>query len=226
MIHIQTCYTDSNNEMTSFLKTNVINVWFKSVHGRRILIFDTDMSMNQFNIFRRILLSEIAVIAIDLVHMIENKSIMVDEVLSNRLGAIPVMISNQNSIIRKDLCECQYFCNKCSFIIDFECKEFTRKTLLMSDDVSPFLMKDIPIVTVQPGQKISFKLLCSKSISQEHYRWSPGVVCSITHITNEPKFPNCLRVTLHNTGPIDFSNILEQVFSLMRTRLRVDIRIH
>jgi len=212
--------------MTSFSKNNLINIWFRSNQGKDIVIFDTDMTMQQFNQFRRILLTEVEVVAIDLVNMIKNQSIMIDEILSNRLGNIPVAISDQNSIVRKDLCKCDSFCDECSFIIDFKSKEFTKKSWLMSNDISPFLMENIPIVTVQPGQKISFKLLCSKSTPRDHHRWSLGVRCNLEHLEGNPRYPNHLRVTLQNTGLVDFSTIFCRIFSIMRLRLEVDFTIH
>lgn len=207
--------------MTSFNQANIINIWFRLAHGRNILIFDTDMSLAQFNLLRRILLSEIAIIAIDMVHMTSNDSAMIDEVLANRLGTIPVIISDQDTIVRKDLCDCHSFCNKCSFVLEYGGKDFLEKSWLMSDHISPYLMKDIPIVTVLPEQKVSFKLICSKSIAKEHSKWSPGVVCSLTKL-QDTRF---LRVTLYNTGPVEFSYILKQAFSLMKSRLNIDIKI-
>lgn len=206
--------------MKSFNQSNIINVWLRASYGDNILTFDTDMTLKQFNTFRRIILSEIAIIAIDLVQIIDNDTAMVDEVIVNRLGNIPVAISDQHSIIRKDLCECQSYCKKCSFMIQFPGKSFKEKSFLFTNDISPYLMKDIPVIPVLPGQRFSFNLICSKSLGLEHSKWSPGVVCSLK------LKGNILKITLDNTGTIDFSYLLTQTFNLMKERLDVNIKIN
>ena len=130
--------------MTSFFGSNIVNVWFRYYYGKDILVFDTDMTLQHFNCFRRIILSKIIMMAVDVIQMIENDSSMVDEVLSNRIGLIPVSISNEDSFIRKDLCECHTFCDKCSFTIEYKSKKITEKSWLFSNEISPFLMKKYP----------------------------------------------------------------------------------
>jgi len=212
--------------MTSLTKSNTVTIWLRSNYGKTILIFDTDMTLQQFNLFRRIILSKIIRMAGDIAQKIENDTSMVDEVLSNRLGLIPVIISDEESFLRKDLCKCSSLCDKCSFVIKYESKRTAEKSWLLSSDISPLFIENIPIVTIYPKQKVSFKLFCSKSNSEEHLKWSPGVVCTLAELPHNKSRNDFLRVRLHNTGPLTFSNLLRQTFTLMKSQLNVDIKIH
>lgn len=209
--------------MTLSISQSTIDIWIKSYHGKNIMVFDTNMNIRQFNEFRRIILSEIAVVAIDLVQINSNSTIMVDEILANRIGQIPVATRQKDSIIRKDLCDCEAFCNKCSFVIEFKGKQVEKKTWLLSNDISPLLLADIPLVTIDPGQEISFNMLCTKSIAKEHSKYSPRITCSIK--IDESK-KGILRVILDKSGPLDYLNVLKQAFGILKVRLNVNIRIN
>jgi len=180
------------------------------------------MDIKQFNEFRRIILSEIAVVAIDLVQINSNSTIMVDEILSNRIGQIPVLSNYQDSIIRKDLCECEAFCNKCSFVIEFKGKTFDNKSWLLSNDISSLLLENIPLVTMDVGHEISFNILCTKSIAKEHSKYTAGITCSLK--VDTPR-KGILSVTLDKSGPLDYLNIMTQAFSILKARLNVNVRI-
>lgn len=195
-----------------------INIWFRSHSGKNVVIFDTDMNLQQFNQFRRIILSEIAVIAVDIVRINSNDTTMADEVLANRLGLIPVVVTNQDVIVRKDLCTCQNVCEKCSIMIEFKGKTFESKSPLLTNDISPLLAEDISLTIVEANQSLSFDMYCTKSIAQEHAKYSPNVVVSLL-----PTKSNNLQVQLVNSGTIDFVYILRHAFGILRSRLDIPI---
>ena len=66
------------------------------------------------NSLRRIILSEIPTMAIDLVEVKENTSALNDEFIAHRLGLIPLMAANVEEFSFSDKCICNSMCNRCS----------------------------------------------------------------------------------------------------------------
>jgi DNA-directed RNA polymerase II subunit RPB3 len=78
-------------------------------------LYNTDISVA--NSLRRIIISEVPTMAIDLVEIKENTSALHDEFIAHRLGLIPLTslnIDNQGHYNFSDECECNSMCNKCS----------------------------------------------------------------------------------------------------------------
>ena len=64
---------------------------------------------------QRIMIAEISTLAIDMVMIDANTSILADQELSLRLGLIPMESTHANEFLLPDECDCENFCSKCSF---------------------------------------------------------------------------------------------------------------
>lgn len=63
---------------------------------------------------QRIMISDVPTLAIDMIMVDENTSILADPELALRLGLIPMESSLADSFLFPDECECENFCHKCS----------------------------------------------------------------------------------------------------------------
>lgn len=75
-------------------------------------LLNTDLSVA--NSLRRIMVSEVPTLTIDLVEIRENTSALHDEFIAHRLGLIPLVSEQVDSFSTSEECACQRMCNKCS----------------------------------------------------------------------------------------------------------------
>ncbi|HZY46532.1 MAG TPA: DNA-directed RNA polymerase subunit D, partial [Candidatus Bathyarchaeia archaeon] len=72
----------------------------------------SDVSPAFANALRRIMVSEIPVMAIDDVMILENNSVMYDEILAHRLGLIPVTTDTSYNLPEECTCKSELGCEK------------------------------------------------------------------------------------------------------------------
>src|SRR2546428_10929048 len=73
------------------------------------------------NALRRIMLSEVPVMAIDDVMILENNSVMYDEILAHRLGLIPITTDLESYNLPEECtCKSELGCSKCRASLSLE----------------------------------------------------------------------------------------------------------
>lgn len=96
-----------------------------SPHEARFVLSETDTSMA--NTIRRIMIGEVPTLAIDLVEMVDNSSVLNDEYIAHRLGLVPIRYTAEGSMRGGDCntaflphreCVCYDRCPRCS--VEFE----------------------------------------------------------------------------------------------------------
>lgn len=83
-------------------------------HGAYNLKFElmnTDLSVA--NALRRIIIAEVSTMAIDLVQVKENTSVLNDEFIAHRIGLVPLVSENVDQFTTHKDCPCAEFCNNC-----------------------------------------------------------------------------------------------------------------
>lgn len=132
------------------------------------------------NAIRRISISEVPTLAIDDVVILENSSVMHDEAIAHRLGLVPLQ-TNLSRFVMPHECDCKSTlgCSKCRvlLVLDSEANEKTKVVTsgeLVSEDehIKP-VSKDIPIITLAPGQKLKFEAYARLGIGRDHAKWQP-----------------------------------------------------
>ena len=122
------------------------------------IIFITDMSISLANSIRRSVL-EIPIMAIDEIEISKNDSALYDEIISHRMGLIPLKTSK---IIKET---------------KFKLKEKGPKTIT-SADIQPSIGIDykLPIVILNEGQEIELVANAKFGKGIEHIKYSPGLI--------------------------------------------------
>lgn len=134
------------------------------------------------------MLAEIPTIAIDLVEIDLNTSVIPDEFFAHRLGLVPLDSSNiDDKLIYTRDCTCEQYCERCSVILNLEarCTSDYPMTIYARDLVvaegaqlgSPVITdpegKGTIIAKLRKGQEVRIKCIAKKGIAKEHSKWSP-----------------------------------------------------
>ncbi|WUR02552.1 DNA-directed RNA polymerase II subunit RPB3 (RPB3) [Vairimorpha necatrix] len=140
-----------------------------------------DTFISYANALRRILISEVPTVAIDLVEIEINNTSLPDEVISHRLGLIPLYL--KKDLLYKSECTCLNSCDNCSINISLNISNntdtpivVTCKDLKSSDPVS---IKPQPVIC-KLGTRQNIKVNCKafKGQGKTHSKWSPVSVIS------------------------------------------------
>ncbi|SCQ16217.1 DNA-directed RNA polymerase II subunit RPB3, putative [Plasmodium ovale] len=147
------------------------------------------------NALRRIILSEIPTLAIDIVNVYENTSPFHDEFLAHRLGLIPIDSKNIQNYEFREKCKCKETCSKCTvqYVLEVKCNNANKIDVTHYDIEAvehepnipmpiPYggrnakIENSIPIVTLSKNQTLHMKLIATKGIGKMHAKWIPANV--------------------------------------------------
>lgn len=147
---------------------------------------DADLSFA--NSLRRVIISEVPTMAIDMVEVEENTSPLFDEFIVHRLGLVPLVSEDIDNYQFPLDCICKEGCNKCKvdLKIKVKCEEddirdVTSDDIISMDEnckVKPVKYAEpIVIAKLKKGQSILMNLTAKKGIGKEHAKWSPVCTC-------------------------------------------------
>eukprot|EP00753_Platysulcus_tardus_P003018 PLAT12175.1.p1 GENE.PLAT12175.1~~PLAT12175.1.p1 ORF type:complete len:306 (+),score=142.96 PLAT12175.1:155-1072(+) len=163
----------------------------------RFVLSETDVSIA--NALRRVMIGEVPTLAIDLVTIGNNTSVLNDEFLCHRLGLVPLHCTRDlmSSFRYTRDCHCAAdHCPNCSvtFTLDVTCEDefmdVTSRHLISNDDsVQPMhyasaeeeeksLDGGIRLVRLKRGQELRLTAVAKLGIGKEHAKWSP-VSCAV-----------------------------------------------
>ncbi|MCW4046894.1 MAG: DNA-directed RNA polymerase subunit D [Candidatus Bathyarchaeota archaeon] len=160
-----------------------IEVLEKNDTNLRVVVKEADVPL--MNALRRMALAEVPSMAIDEVVMIENSSILQDEIIAHRLGLTPLK-TDLNSYKLPEECECksEFGCPLCrvTLTLDADAKEGTRTVYsgeLVSEnpDIVPVSDK-IPIIKLAKGQKLKLEAYARLGKGKDHAKWQPVSMCA------------------------------------------------
>ena len=174
----------------------------KDAINLRIAIRDVDVPL--MNALRRIALAEVPSMAIDEVVMIENSAILQDEMISHRLGLIPLRTDLDTYNLPEDCsCKSEFGCPQCrvTFTLNAESKEGTRTVYsgeLISDNPNIVPVSDkIPIIKLAKGQKLNLEAYARLGKGKNHAKWQPVSVCAYKYFPKievpADKCPECQK---------------------------------
>jgi DNA-directed RNA polymerase subunit D len=174
------------------------------------------------NAVRRLAISEVPTMAIDDVVILENSSVMFDELVAHRLGLVPL----RTNLVRYNLpeeCDCKSAlgCPKCRvlLVLDAEATDkvrmITSGDLVSEDPETIAVSPGIPIVRLAPGQKIKLEAYARLGKGGEHAKWQP-TSASVLVETNRP---DEFELTIETVGSLNahevFTRALERLQSML-----------
>ncbi len=183
------------------------------------------VSLAYANAIRRIALSEVPVMAIDEIVILENSSIIYDELLAHRLGLIPLKTDLSRYVLPKD-CDCgnPLGCLKCRVLLVLDSgakesvKEILSEELISADEAIIPVRPDIPIVKVAPGQKVKLEAYARLGTGKEHAKWQAANVSILKCIKENTE--NDYTLEIESTGSLPAIEIFSKAVEILRNRLQ------
>jgi DNA-directed RNA polymerase subunit D len=160
-----------------------IEVLEKNDTNLRIVVRDADVPL--MNALRRLALAEVPCMAIEEVVMIENSSILQDEIIAHRLGLTPLK-TDLDAYSLPEECECksEFGCSQCrvTLTLDAEAKDGTRtvysgEVISENPEVVPVSDK-IPIIKLAKNQKLKLEAYARLGKGKTHAKWQPVSMCA------------------------------------------------
>lgn len=142
------------------------------------------------NTIRRILLSEVPSLAIEIVEIRENKTVLADEMIAHRLGLIPMKYSG--NLISKEDCDCDGFCQRCSitFTINKSNEDNNDQSIVsvtgqdLNTPVQGVTVQNSLIVKLAPKQKIDMTCIAVMGIGKSHAKFCPVTAVGFNYDPN------------------------------------------
>ncbi len=164
------------------------------------------------NALRRTILTEVKSLAIDEIIVIENTSVMYDEVIAHRLGLVPLKIDLSTYRVLDD-CECGgEGCALCeiSLSLRVECRDdeqveqkfvFSGDLISTHEGVEP-VYKDIPILRLAPGQFVEIEAKARLGRGKDHAKWQPVATVSYKYYPHIEFNENRVLCTCYEVCPV------------------------
>jgi DNA-directed RNA polymerase subunit D len=164
--------------------------------------------------------------AIDEIVILENSSIMYDELLAHRLGLIPLTTDLSRYVLPED-CDCDnpLGCSKCRvlLVLDSESKEGVKDVVLgdlrsEDEDTIP-ISPDIPIVKLAHGQKIKLEAYARLGKGKEHAKWQPVSVSVLKPPSEEDTGADYI-LEIESVGSLSASVIFVKAVEILNEKLK------
>ncbi|KAF1835998.1 DNA-directed RNA polymerase subunit D [Decorospora gaudefroyi] len=168
-----------------------INVRFLQADSQRANFIVQNFNLETANALRRTMLAEIPTLAIDVVEVRDNTSVLADEFVCHRLGLVPLSSTGVEELLYARDCDCDGYCDNCSVTLTLNAKctgseimkVYARDLVIESrtpnDELGKPVITDAEgtgscIVKLRRGQAINMKCIAKKGIAKEHAKWAPS----------------------------------------------------
>lgn len=125
--------------------------------------------------------------AIDDVMILENNSVMYDEILAHRLGLIPVTTDQTYNLPEECTCKSELGCEKCRASLSLEVEAtdpvdvvYTSSLKPENPEVKPVSDK-IPIIKLAQGQRVKLEAYARLGRGRDHAKWQPASACTYSY---------------------------------------------
>ncbi len=175
------------------------------------------------NAIRRFCIAEVPSMAIDDVVILENSSVLYDEILAHRLGMVPIRTDLERYNLPEE-CDCgnPLGCHKCRvlFVLDAKGKDkvmtVTSGDLVSEDrDVRP-VSESIPLIKLAAGQSVKLEAYARLGRGKEHAKWQPCTVATLTDGKKEGTFV----LAVESAGGLPAKQIVLKAIELLEKKLK------
>ncbi|KAF7683896.1 DNA-directed RNA polymerase II subunit RPB3 [Astathelohania contejeani] len=181
------------------------------------------------NSLRRVLLSEIPTVTIDLVEILRNNTVLPDEMLSHRLGMIPLYTIGHPLKYSRD-CTCTTHCPDCSAVLELDVSNMDDETMLVTsghlfleEENVAIRNRDIVIAKLSRNQSVAARCIARRGTAKMHAKWSP-----VTVVEYEYDPENIKRDTTmwyENDIEKEWPGVKEGEADLIKTIDRVEMKV-
>jgi len=165
-------------------------VQLKELESDHIKFSLSNVDLSVANGIRRAMIADVPTMAIDLVEIETNTTVLTDEFIAHRLGLIPLTSTDvdKNFVYTRE-CNCTNYCSECSVELNLNVKctedrtmEVTSRALISQNpDIRPVITDEndpgIIIAKMRKEQELKLKCIAKKGTGKEHAKWSP--VCGV-----------------------------------------------
>lgn len=173
-----------------------IKVLEKDDTRMRLLIREVDVTY--MNALRRLVISEVPCMAIDEIVVLENSSVLQDEIIAHRLGLIPLRTDLDSYNLPEECpCKSEFGCNLCrvTLTLAVEAKGGTRTVYsndLISENPSITPVSDkIPVLKLAKEQKIKLEAYARLGKGKSHAKWQPVSMCTYKYFPKVEIMKGC-----------------------------------
>ncbi|KAM4060553.1 RNA polymerase rpb3/RpoA insert domain-containing protein [Hirsutella rhossiliensis] len=164
-------------------------VKISAADGARVDFELSKTNLSFANSLRRVIQAEVPTIAVDLVEIEINSSVLADEFIAHRLGLVPLNSKGVNELNYSRDCDCEQYCEQCSVTLTLHAK-------CTSDQIMKVYARDLvadgrhgssvgsPVIADPEGlgcliaklrkdQELKLTCIAKKGIAKEHAKWMP-----------------------------------------------------
>ena len=156
----------------------------KPTEWKRLLL--SGVSIEFANAVRRAIISEVETLAIEDAKISDNSSALYDEMLSLRLGLVPI-VTPKGEFVRKDKCDCKGAgCHKCTVVLTLKKKGpgMVYSGDLVSDHTEAKPAFDrIPLTLLNENQAVDIECIAVLGSGKEHAKFQPALCTYIQTVT-------------------------------------------
>lgn len=189
-------YTGITAKRLAYDRKPVVEVRKLTFDYAEFILKDTDISMA--NALRRVIIAEVPTIAIDLVEIENNTTVLNDEFLAHRLGLIPLRSEKAEQMHRPFEVATGDEVTDIHFSLNISCTSDSTQYVTSDDlvidpdhpEVVPINYHDasgekpIVIVKMRKGQELRLRAIARKGVGKDHAKWIP-VATATYHIMPE-----------------------------------------
>ena len=174
------------------------------------------------NAIRRLAISEVPSMAVDEVVILENSSVLYDELLAHRLGLLPLKTDLERYILPEQ-CDCRspLGCSRCRVLLVLDAQARDKVVTvysgdLVSEDKEAVPISDkIPIVKLAQGQKVKLEAYAKLGKGKDHAKWQPVSASVLTETGKDDEF----NLYIESVGSLPASTILSKAAELLHAKL-------
>ncbi len=168
------------------------------------------------NAFRRAVISEVPVMAIEEVTFYDNSSILDDEVLAHRLGLVPLKTNLKTYNLMSE-CTCKgKGCGKCTVILTLDVegpKTVYSGDIKSADPTVVPVYETIPLVKLMRGQRVKIEAKAQLGQGREHIKWQGGIA------SYEEKKKNTYDTLVESFGQLPVDQLMSTAFDIFQNKI-------
>lgn len=158
------------------MEVKVIDSGSKPAPWVKFVLSGKEVTPALANALRRVLRSEVPVLAIEDIMYKKNNSVLYDEMLAVRMGLIP--ITTPDEYVLPDVCKCGSHCPKCSVSLLLKKKGpgwvYTKDFKTQDPKVKP-VYPNIPVVFLTESQELDMEAICQMGVGRTHVKWQSAL---------------------------------------------------